>query len=123
MEAARFYRDPIDSCQLARLAAFVDSSKRCPLGRPLVDLGSGSVDVGGLGSGGDGFASDPLQQGGAELTDLAADCGWVGGLELCGQAVGVDVVEYVGVSQEPLARGLPDVIGLGDLGPDACFGQ
>ena len=49
--------------------------------------------MGGLGSGGDGFAADPLEQGGAELTGLAADSGWVSGLELCGQAAGVEVVE------------------------------
>jgi hypothetical protein len=79
--------------------------------------------VGGLGSGGDGFAADPLEQGGAELTDLAADSGWVGGLELRCQGAGVDVVEWLGVGQEPLVGGLGDVIGLGDFGPGAGFGQ
>jgi hypothetical protein len=44
--------------------------------------------VGGLGSGSSGFAADPRQQGGAELTDLAAGSGWVGGLELAGESAG-----------------------------------
>jgi glycerol-3-phosphate cytidylyltransferase len=48
------------------------------------------------GSAGDGFAADALQQGSTELTDLAADSGWVGGLELRGQAAGVEVVECLG---------------------------
>ena len=53
--------------------------------------------MGGLGSGGDGFAADPHEQGGAELTDLAAGSGWVGGLKLRGEAAGVDVVECLGM--------------------------
>jgi hypothetical protein len=36
--SARFYRDPIDSCQLARLAAFVDSSKDARLAGVLLIL-------------------------------------------------------------------------------------
>jgi hypothetical protein len=54
-----------------------------------------------LGSGGDGFAAHTLQQGGAELTDLAADSGRVGGLELRGQAAGVDLIKCLWVGQEP----------------------
>ena len=50
-----------------------------------------------MGSGGDGFVADPLQQGGAELTDLTADSGWVGGLKLRGESAGVDVVECLGM--------------------------
>ena len=53
--------------------------------------------MGGLGSGGDGFAADPLEQGGAELTDLAAGSGWVGCLQQRSQGAGVDWVEGVGV--------------------------
>jgi hypothetical protein len=37
-----------------------------------------------LGSAGDGFAADAFVQGGAELSDVAAESGWVGGLELRG---------------------------------------
>ena len=73
--------------------------------------------MGGLGSGGDGFAADPLEQTGAELTDLAAGSRRVGGLELRGQAAGVDVVQCLTVGQEPLVGGLPGVVDLGELGP------
>jgi hypothetical protein len=79
--------------------------------------------VGGLGSGSDGFAAHTLQQGGTELTDLAADSGRVGGLELPGQAAGVDLIKCFGVGQEPLVGGLGGVIGLGDLGPDTGLGE
>ena len=70
---------------------------RCPLDRCLVDLGSGSVDVGSLGSGGDGFAAHARQQGGAELADLAAGSGWVGDLQQGSQGPGVGLIKCLGV--------------------------
>jgi hypothetical protein len=76
-----------------------------------------------LGAAGDGLAADSGEQGAAQVSDLTAGGGGVGGVKLGGESAGVEVVERVGLAQQSLVRGLGGVVGLGELGADAGLGE
>ena len=72
---------------------------------------------------GDVLVGDHRQQGLLQVADFAACLGGVGGLEPFGEQFGVDVVEGVGMGEQPLIRGLGGVVSLGDLRAVAGFGD